>query len=134
MRPVPDAIAKHVDGPSFGDLSLQTGKELAPRRAVLIEVQRFGNPGLRFSQECGKLNKVYAVLAVIILRISLGPARAITGRPLDDPPAALKRTGGGFHHGRANEAFQPLLGGVGGHGAKESSRFRSNARTGLPGP
>ena len=46
VRPVPDAIAQHVDGPSLGGLSLQTGQELAPRRAVLAEVQRLCGDGL----------------------------------------------------------------------------------------
>ena len=53
VRPVPDAIAQHVDGSSLRDLSLQTGQEPAARRAVQVEVQRFGNFGLRCSEEYG---------------------------------------------------------------------------------
>ena len=45
VRPVLDAVAQHVDGAALADLALQAGQELAPRRAVLAEVERLGRLG-----------------------------------------------------------------------------------------
>ena len=53
--------------------------ELAPRRAVLTQVQRFGGVGLGGMQEGGELGQVYAVLPVVVLRVSAYPARAVAG-------------------------------------------------------
>ena len=39
VRPVPDALAEHVDGPALGDFPLEAGQEDAPRRAVPAQVQ-----------------------------------------------------------------------------------------------
>src|SRR6266542_2787373 len=39
VRAVLDPVPQHVDGAALGDLALQAGEELAPRRAVLREVE-----------------------------------------------------------------------------------------------
>ncbi len=51
VRAVLDAVAQHVDDAALGDLALQAGQELAPRRAVLVEGERVGGVGLRRPQE-----------------------------------------------------------------------------------
>ena len=86
VRPVPDALAEHVDGPALRDLSLQPGQELAPRWAVFVEVQRLGGVGLGGVEEGGELGQVHAVLAIVVLRVSAYPARAVAGRPLAHVP------------------------------------------------
>ena len=40
MRAVLDPVAQHVDGAALRDLALQPRQELAPRRPVLVEVER----------------------------------------------------------------------------------------------
>ena len=113
MRPVLDASAKHVDGPSLRDLSLQTGQEPAPRRTVLPQVQRFRGIGLGGMEECGELGQVNAVPPVVVPRISAYPAHAVAGRPLADR-VRLRRIAGSARQRLADEALQPLLAGVGG--------------------
>ena len=51
VRAVLDAVAQHVDHAALADLALQAGEELAPRRAVLAEVERLGDLRLRGAQE-----------------------------------------------------------------------------------
>lgn len=47
MLPVPDPMAQHVDHAALGDLALQAGHKLAPRRAVLAEIERLCDFRLR---------------------------------------------------------------------------------------
>ena len=47
MWPVLDAVAQHVDRAALADFTLQAGQELAPRGAILVEVERLGHLGLR---------------------------------------------------------------------------------------
>ena len=57
MRPVLDAVAQHVDHAALGDLALQPGQELAPRRAVLAEVERSATSGCvsrRKAESCAR--------------------------------------------------------------------------------
>ena len=58
VRPVFDSLAEHVDGPAFRDLSLQPGQELAPRRTVLVQIQRSRRLGLGGVEEGGELGQV----------------------------------------------------------------------------
>ena len=46
MGPVPDSVAQHVDRAALGNLSLEPREELAPRRSVLGERERFRRLGL----------------------------------------------------------------------------------------
>jgi hypothetical protein len=55
MRPVLESMAQYVDRAALGDLALQAGQELAPRRAVLSQVERVDDVRLRFAQKGGKL-------------------------------------------------------------------------------
>ena len=115
MRPVLDAIAEHVDGPALGDFPLQPGQEDTPRRAVLAQVKGTPRcPGLGIVEEGGELRQVYAVLAVVVLRVAAYPSGAVGGRPLACH-AGPRRAAGGPRQRRADEALEALLGGVGGH-------------------
>ena len=80
VRPVLDAVAQHVDRPALADLPLQPRQELAPRRAILGQVQRGGRLGLGDLQEDGELHQVDAVLAVVVVPIAQQPARAAVER------------------------------------------------------
>ena len=80
VRPVLDAVAQHVDRAALGDLALQPRQELAPRRAVLAEVERLGRLRLRRPQERRELREVDAVLAVVVLGRAADPAGAAVGR------------------------------------------------------
>ena len=51
VRPVLDAVAQHVDHAALADLALEAGEELAPRRAVVVEVERLDERRLRRLQE-----------------------------------------------------------------------------------
>ena len=53
VRSVPDAIAQHVDRAALADLSLYSGQELAPRRAVAVQAERPGRVGLSLAQKSG---------------------------------------------------------------------------------
>ena len=77
MRPVLDALAQHVDDAALGDLALQPGKKLAPRRAVLAEFEMLRDFGLRLMQKSRELTEIDAVLAIIVLRCSADPPDAI---------------------------------------------------------
>ena len=52
-RSVPDAIAQHVDRAALADLSLCSGQELSPRRAVAVQAERPGRVGLGLAQKSG---------------------------------------------------------------------------------
>ena len=77
-----DAVAKHVDSSALGYLTLQTGQEPAPCRAVLAQGDRVGRRGLSLFEEGRKLNQVHAVLAVVVLRVTAYPADTVVGWPL----------------------------------------------------
>ena len=51
VRPVLDAVAQHVDHAALRDLALQPGEELPPGRAVVGEIEGFGNFRLRGVQK-----------------------------------------------------------------------------------
>ncbi len=120
VRPVIYALAQHVDGSALADFPLQPGQELAPGRAVLAQIQRYGNVGLGGMQECGKLGQVHAVLPVVVLGVSAYPAGAVAGRPLAHC-APMRRIAGGSRQHRADEALEPPLAGVGGHATRRLS-------------
>ena len=128
MRAVLDPVAQDVDGPALGDLPLQAGQELLPRRAVLAEGQQLGDVRLGRGEECGELDEVHAVLAVVVARVAAYPAHAVAGRPLARC-APLRRIAISARHRRADEALQPPLAGVGGHAVT-----RLSSECGLPAP
>ena len=67
-------------------------------------------------QEGGELDAIDAVLAVVVVGTAAGPAyAAVSGARLSDP-ALLRRIARMAGQGRADEAFESALGGVGGHG------------------
>ena len=100
--------------PRFVTSPLEAGQELAPRRTVMAQVQRLCRVGLGGVEEDGELGEVYAVLPVVVLRISAYPARAVAGRPLAHG-AVLRRVARLARQRRADEALEALLAGVGGH-------------------
>ena len=52
------AVAEHVDHAALADLALEAVEELAPRRAVVVEVQGVGGVGLRRPQEAAELGEI----------------------------------------------------------------------------
>ena len=76
MRAVPEAVAQHVDGAALRDFALQPRQELAPRRTVLVQRQRFGGVRLGGLQECRELDPIDTELAVVVVGIAAAPARA----------------------------------------------------------
>ena len=80
MRPVPDAVAQHVDGATLGYLALEPGQELAPRWAVFGQSQRFGGFGLGSAQKGRELDQIDAVLAVVVVGVATALAHpAVVG-------------------------------------------------------
>ena len=77
MVPVLDPVAQHVYRAALADLTLQPRQELAARRAILAEAQRFGSLGLGGAQEGGELHEIDAVLAVVVLGIAAAIAAGI---------------------------------------------------------
>ena len=73
---VPDPVAQDVDGAALGDFPLEACEELPARRAVVGQCERFCSLGLGRLKECLELNKVDAVLAVVVLVVARGPADA----------------------------------------------------------
>lgn len=55
---------------AFADLALQPHQELAPRRAVLAEVERVAHLRMRLAQEGRELRQVHAVLAVVVSAVA----------------------------------------------------------------
>ncbi len=107
-----DAVAQHVDGAALADLTLQARQELAPRRAVLAEIERLGHLELRLQQEPGELSQVHAVLAVVVVGIAAHPADAVNGRPLAQI-SRLQRVAGVARQRRADQPLQTLFRGIG---------------------
>ena len=94
VRPVLDAVAQHVDDAALADLALQAGQELAPRRAVLVEVERLGRLGLGGLQEGAELRQVDAVLAVVVLGLAADPAGRRRSPAARARSPALRRVAG----------------------------------------
>ena len=65
--PVLDAVAQHVDDAALADLALQAGEELAPRGAVVVEVEYLSDLWLRGPKESSQLDKVHAVFALVVI-------------------------------------------------------------------
>ena len=84
MGSVLDPVTKDIDSSPLGNLSLHPRQEFATRWAVLAQVQRLGGNGLSGVEEGGELGEVYAVLSVVVLRVSAYPADAVTGWTLGD--------------------------------------------------
>ena len=57
VRAVLDALAQHVDDAALGDLALEPREELAPRRAVVVEVERVDQLRLRRQQEAASCDR-----------------------------------------------------------------------------
>ena len=93
VRAVLDPVAQHVDDAALADLALQPREELAPRRAVLAEVERLGDVRLRLAQEGRELREVDAVLAVVVLGRAADPAGAVGRGPLTDSQSTASRPG-----------------------------------------
>ena len=85
MRPVLDSLAQHVNSAALGDFPLQPGQEPAPVRAIFVQVQRGCRLGLGFAQKSGKLSQVNTVFPVIVLWVSVYPARPVVRRALLNP-------------------------------------------------
>ena len=120
VRPVLDAVAQHVDHPALADLPLQPRQELAPRRAILGQVQRGGRLGLGDLQEDGELHQVDAVLAVVVVPVAQQPARAaVEGAGCSDRSRRSPARGGRPYrlagHGGDDQGFKSFFGSVGGH-------------------
>ena len=80
------------------------------------------------SRECGELDEVHAVVAVVVARVAAYPAYAVAGRPLARR-APLRRIAISARQRRADEALQPPLAGVSGHAMP-----RLSSEWGLPAP
>ena len=78
-RAMLDAVAQHLDGAPLRDLALQPRQELAPRRPVLVQRQRFGGLGLGVAQERGKLGEINAILTVVVVIAAGAPADTAVG-------------------------------------------------------
>ncbi len=115
VRPMPDAVAQHVDDAALRDLALEPGQELPPRRAVLAQGQRLGGFRLRGVEESRELDPIDAELAVVVAGVAAAPADAAVGGPRLRGPALLRRVAGMAGQHRADEAFEAAFGRVGGH-------------------
>ena len=105
--------------PRFVTSLWQAREEPASRGAVLPEVERLGDDGLGVAQEGGELGEVHAVLAVVVVGVAENPSDAVGGRPLAG--LFVRRADAvGSCQGVADEGFEALLGGVGGHGCTGS--------------
>lgn len=113
VRAVLDAGTQHVDGAALGDLALQAGQELAPRRPVLAQRQRIGRLRLGFPQKARKLRQVHAVLAVIVIRVPADPARRVGRGPLVHLAGRRgARIAGRAGQRRSDQPLEAALGGV----------------------
>ena len=80
----------------------------------MAEVKRLDNVGLCIAQEGRELCQVYAVLAVVVVRVAADPACAVGGWWLVDH-ARLRRITRMTGQRRADQMFKAAFGGVGGH-------------------
>ena len=127
VRAALHAVAQHVDGAALGDLALEPRQELAPRRAVLVQRERFGGLRLRVVQEGGELDAIDAELAVVVVGISAAPADAAVGGACLRNLALLRRIAGMAGQGRADEPFEAAFGGVGGFHAASLNRAANSS-------
>ena len=127
VRAVLDAMAQDVDGAALRDLALESGHELPPGRAALIQRERFGGVRLRGVEERGELNEIDAELAVVVVGGAGDPPdAAVTGGGLRRP-ALLRRLAWMAGQRRADQPFEPALRGIGDHG-----QFFPSLRSRLP--
>ena len=73
---------------------------------ILAEGQQLGDVRLGRVEECGELDEVHAVVAVVVARVAAYPAYAVAGRPLARR-APLRCIAISARHRRADEALQP---------------------------
>src|SRR5262249_26223164 len=66
VRPVFDAVPKHIDRAALGDFPLQARQEFAACRTILPQVKGVGGFALRLTQKGRELRKVDAVLTVVV--------------------------------------------------------------------
>ena len=103
-------VAEDLKG--LGNLSLEPGEELAPRRTILGERQRFGGLGLRCAKESGEMNEIDAMLAVVVVGIATNPAHTpVRGERLRNG-TARSRLAGMTAQRCADQAFKALFAGV----------------------
>ena len=95
------------------DLALEPRQELAPRRAVLVQRERFGDFRLRGVQEGGELDPIDAELAVVVVGIAAAPADPAVARARLRNLILLGRIAGMAGQRRADEAFEAAFGGIG---------------------
>ena len=113
VGPVADAVAQHVDGAALADLPLEPGEEAAAGGACLRQGEGLGCLGLGGAQEGGELGQVDAVLAVVVVVVAAGPAdSAVVGRRFAYG-GLWRRFAGMAGQGRADQALEAALGGVG---------------------
>ena len=114
VRAMLDAVAQHVDRAALGDFALQPGQELAPRRTVVVQQQRFGGVWLSELQESGKLDPIDAKLAVVVVGIAATPADAVIAGARLGHLASLRGIARISGESRADEAFEAAFGSIGG--------------------
>ena len=114
VRAVLDTVAQNCGGAPLGDLPLEPGQEFAPGDVVVAEVE--GGGGLRLCgvQKLRKLDDVHAVLTVVVVGVAVGPAHTIFSGSFSHREG-LGSAGGLSGQVGADEAFEALFGGVGGH-------------------
>ena len=74
ILPVLDAIAEHVDNSALARFALEAVQELSECRSFVCDVQSLKRLWLCFGEEGAELRKVDGVLAVIVSRLTAGPA------------------------------------------------------------
>ena len=133
VRAVLEAVAQHFHDAALRDLALQSGEEAASSRAILGEVQRFGDAGLGRAEEGAELGEIHAVFALVVAGVAAGPADpAVAGGRLGDRVRG-DRIAGMAGQGGADQAFEPALGGVGGHvGGVSGNAAAASCTSSLP--
>jgi hypothetical protein len=75
VRPILDSMTKDIDHTALRDLSLESGQKFTPGRAIVGEIEGFGNFRLSGVKEGAELGKVYTEFAVVVLSLDRGSIR-----------------------------------------------------------
>ena len=110
-----EAVPQHVDGAVLADLPLEPGQELAPGRAVGLQLEGLGDLRLSGHEEAPELHQVYAVARVVVPRATQQPPRAAGHRSRSLRRLVLRHQGlRAAGHGADDGGFEAVFAGVGG--------------------
>ena len=108
-------VAQHVDGTPLADLALESCEKPTPKRTVLGESQGLRCLRLGIPNECGQLDQIEAMVAVVVQPAPGAPSDPSIGAVLIPDGVRLRRFAWVAGQGDADQPFETLFARVRGH-------------------